>query len=100
MKMIDRVKQKFSEFWDTTKRKFRKAVGNTAKWFIKQKTKVTHSDTLEYILDLELTPVFIFAASFLLTYEYALWERALFSLGLYQVTEYAVKNIMQIKVIG
>lgn len=94
------LKNKVQDAYQKTKAYFKRKVGQFAKFCIKIKTKITHSDTLEYLLTVELTPIFIFALSFILTVDYALWERLLFSIGLYHVTEYIVEKITQVKVVS
>lgn len=79
--MLDTIKQSVTDAWDATKRFVKRQIGRAGLSLIWFKTNYL-KPTWQFILDTDITFAFVFMSSYILTFNYAWWERLLFSIGL------------------
>lgn len=95
-------REKLRETYEDTKKKTRRTIRRIEERLVRTyariKTSIVYSDTVNWFLELNLTPVMIFLASYSLTINYEVWERILFSIGIYQVTEYLINRYTEMKI--
>lgn len=63
----------------------------------KLKTSSMLKKLKEFALNIDIDFLFLLCASFVLTYQYTIWQRILFSFGLVYIYKLVIKDIILIK---
>lgn len=93
----EKLRRRYENLKKETKKKIRRIEEKSVKTYAWIKTSIVYSDTVNWFLELNLTPIMIFFASYALTIQYEVWERIIFSIGIYQVTEYLIQRYVETK---